>query len=154
MPVRFTEMIWDRDLRPQGGSASLDFGSMGPLRRFALTGVYARGSHVLPKEGALKLADRDTIWIGSATAIFSAGGQDTIELLGSYLKFDDLGFVALPLRRQNTRAGGALTLPYEVVDLVARYHGQGRVTSTLVADYCWNTAVPRVFIIRWTAMNT
>jgi hypothetical protein len=141
MPVRFTEMIWDRDLRPQGASASLDFGSMGPVRRFALTGVYARGSHVLPQEGAFKLADRDAIWIGSATATFSAGAQDTLELVGSYVKFDDLQFVALPLRRQNTRVGGALALPYEVVDLVARYHGAGKVNTTLVADYCWNTAV-------------
>ncbi len=141
MPVRFTEMIWDRDLRPQGGSATVDFGAVGPLQRLAVTGVYARGSHILPDEGAFHFADRDTVWIGSATATFSAGGQDRIELLGSYLKFDDLGFVDRRLRRQNTRVGGALVLPYEVIDLVARYHAEGRVSTTLAADYCWNRAV-------------
>ena len=99
MPVRFTEMIWDRDLRVQGGSATLDFGSFGPVQKFAVTGVYSRGSHVLPAEGAFDFSDRDVIWIGSATATFSAGAKDRIELVGSYLKFDDLRFVDTPLRR-------------------------------------------------------
>jgi putative porin len=141
MPVRFTEMIWDRDLRVQGGAATLDFGSIGPLQRLAVTGVYARGSHILPDEGAFQFADRDTVWVGSATATFSAGAKDRIELIGSFLKFDDLGFVDTRLRRQNTRVEGALARPYEVLDLVARYHGEGRVSTTLVADYSWNRAV-------------
>src|SRR5262249_29320859 len=42
---------------------------------------------------------------------------------------------------QNTRVAGALTNDYEVVDLVARYHGRSHVSTLLVADYCWNTAV-------------
>ena len=37
--------------------------------------------------------------------------------------------------------GGALVLPYEVLDFVARYHGEGRVSTTLAADYCYNRAV-------------
>jgi hypothetical protein len=141
MPVRFTEMVWDRDLRAQGASATVDLGAIGPMQRFAVTGVYARGSHILPEGNAFEFTDRDTLWIGSATATLSAGAQDRIELMGAYLKFADLGFVDPRLRRQNTRVGGVLTLPYEVVDLVARYHGGGRVSTTLVADYCWNTAV-------------
>ena len=140
-PVRFTEMIWDRDLRVQGGAATLDFGSVGPLQRFAVTGVYSRGSHIFPDEGAFKFRDRDVIWIGSATATFSAGGTDRIELMGAFVKFDDLGFVDPRLRRQNTRVGGVLVRPYEVLDFVARYHGEGRVSTTLAADYCWNTAI-------------
>lgn len=141
MPVRFTEMIWDRDLRPQGGAATIDLGAVGPLQKLAVTGVYARGSHIFPEGNAFQFGDRDTVWVGSATATFSAGAKDRIELLGSYLKFDDLGFVDTRLRRQNTRAGGVLIRPYEVVDLVARYHGEGRVSTTMAADYCWNTAV-------------
>jgi hypothetical protein len=141
MPIRFTEMIWDRDLRVQGASATVDFGSLGPVQRLAVTGVYSRGSHILPDEGAFHFGDRDVIWMGSATATFSAGAKDRIELVGSYLKFDDLGFVAVPLRRQNTRVAGVLVRPYEVLDFVGRYHGEGRVSTTLVADYCWNTAV-------------
>jgi putative porin len=141
MPVRFTEMIWDRDLRVQGGAATVDFGAVGPLQRFAVTGVYSRGSHIFPDDGAFHFGDRDVIWIGSATATFSAGAKDRIELTGAYLKFDDLGFVDSRLRRQNTRVGGVLIRPYEVLDFVARYHGEGRVSTTLAADYCWNTAV-------------
>jgi hypothetical protein len=152
MPVRFTEMIWDRDLRVQGGAATVDFGSIGPLQRLAVTGVYARGSHILPEEGAFKFADRETVWVGSATATFSAGAKDRIELIGSYVKFDDLQFVDTRLRRQNTRVGGALVLGYEVVDLVARYHGEGRVSTTLVADYSWNRAVPADNRGLWLAM--
>src|SRR5205085_11316624 len=30
MPVRFTEIIWDRDLRPQGGPGRLGVGPLGP----------------------------------------------------------------------------------------------------------------------------
>ena len=141
MPVRFTEMIWDRDLRPQGASATIDFGAVGPLQKLAVTGVYGRGSHIFPEGNAFELTDRDTVWIGSATMTFSAGAKDRVELVGSFLKFDDLGFVDTRLRRQNTRTGGALVLPYEVLDLVARYHGEGRVSTTMVADYSKNTAV-------------
>lgn len=141
MPVRFTEMIWDRDLRPQGASATIDFGAVGRLQKLAVTGVYGRGSHIFPEGSAFELKDRDTVWIGSATMTFSAGAKDRVELVGSFLKFDDLGFVDTRLRRQNTRTGGALVLPYEVLDLVARYHGEGRVSTTMVADYSKNTAV-------------
>jgi len=114
---------------------------VGPLQKLAVTGVYGRGSHIFPEGNAFELADRDTVWIGSATMTFSAGAKDRIELVGSFLKFDDLGFVDTRLRRQNTRTGGALVLPYEVLDLVARYHGEGRVSTTMVADYSKNTAV-------------
>jgi hypothetical protein len=143
MPVRLTEMIWDRDLRVQGASATIDLGSIGPLQRLAATGVWARGSHILPEEGAFKFDNRDTVWAASATMIFSAGAQDRIELVGSYLKFEDLEFVDPRLRRQNTRVGGALVLPYEVWDLVARYHGEGRVSTTIAVDYAWNRATAR-----------
>ena len=141
MPIRFTEMIWDRDLRIQGASTTIDFGSVGPLQRFAVTGVYGRGSHILPQGNAFEFTDRDTIWMGSATMTFSAGAKDRVELVGSYLKFDDLRFVDTRLRRQNTRVAGVLVRPYEVLDFVFRYHGEGRVSTTLAADYCWNTAV-------------
>jgi hypothetical protein len=114
--------------------------------------VYSRGSHVLPAEGAFDFSDRDVIWIGSAAVTFSAGAKDRVELVGSYLKFDDLRFVATPLRRQNTRVGGVLVRPYEVLDFVARYHGEGRVTTTLVADYSWNTAVDTDNRGLWLAM--
>jgi hypothetical protein len=154
MPVRFTEMIWDHDLRAQGGSATLDLGAIGPIKKLAFTGVYARGSHILPEEGFFQyqFQDRDTVWIGSGTMTFSAGAQDRIELLGSILKFEDLQFVDPRLRRQNTRVNGSLAVPYEVLDFVARYHGQGKFSTTLAADYCWNRAVSSANRGVWLAL--
>ena len=142
MPVRFTEMIWDRDLRPQGASLSLDLPSFGPLAGLSLTGVYARGSHILPEGDPFQDLDaRDTVLIGSVTASFPAGPRNRLDLTGSFVKFEDLEFVDTRLRRQNTRVAGALAVPFEVLDVVARYRTEGRVNSQLVANYCWNTAV-------------
>ena len=143
MPVRFTEMIWDRELRPQGAALTLEAADRGPFKRLAVTGLGARGSHVFPAGGAFDFGDRETSWIASATAVAGAGERATVELLASYLTFRDLEHVDPRLRRQNTRvvAGGPLAHDYDVVDLVARYNREGRVELQLVADYCWNTAV-------------
>ena len=143
MPVRFTEMIWDRELRPQGAALTLEAADRGPFKRLAVTGLGARGSHVFPAGGAFDFGDRETSWIASATAVAGAGERATVELLASYLTFRDLEHVDPRLRRQNTRvvAGGPLAHDYDVVDLVARYNREGRVEIQLVADYCWNTAV-------------
>lgn len=142
MPVRFTEMIWDRDLRPQGASATLDLPNLGPLARLTVTGVYAKGSHILPEGDPFQALDqRDTILIGSATASFRSGQANHLDFTGSFVKFSDLPFVDSRIRRQNTRQSGNLVLPYEVFDIVVRYRSQGRVNSQLVANYCWNTAV-------------
>jgi hypothetical protein len=143
MPVRLSEMTWDRDLRPQGGALTLEARDRGPFKRLAVTALGARGSHVFPQEGAFDFSDRETMWIGSATAVATAGERATFELLASYLTFSDLEFVDPRLRRQNSRSspGGPLAHDYDVVDLVARYNREGRVEVQLVADYCWNTAV-------------
>lgn len=143
MPVRLTEMIWDRDLRPQGAALALEAVDRGPFKRLSITGLGARGSHVFPAGGAFDLSDRETLWIASASALAGLGGRATLELLGSYVTWSDLEHVDPRLRRQNTRAsaGGPLGREYDVVDLVARFNREGRVEVQLVADYCWNTAV-------------
>src|SRR5687767_5441103 len=143
MPIRFTEMIWDRELRPQGASATLSARDRGPFKRLALTAVGARGSHVFPPEGAFDFEGRETIWAGSASALAGLGERATLELMAAYVTFDDIDAVYPPLRRQNTRAsaGGPLAAEYDVVDLVARLNREGRVEVQLAADYCWNTAV-------------
>jgi len=143
MPVRLTEMIWDRELRPQGAALTLEAADRGPFKRLAITGLGARGSHVFPAGGAFDFSDRETLWIASASALAGAGERATVELLASYLTFSGLEHVDPRLRRQNTRAaaGGPLARDYDVVDLVARYNREGRVELQLVADYCWNTAV-------------
>lgn len=143
MPVRFTEMIWDRDLRPQGAELTLQAVDRGPFNRLALTGLGARGSHVFPAGGAFDFGGRETVWIASASALAGAGERATVELLASYVTFGGLDHLDPRLRRQNTRAsaGGPLAHDYDVVDLVARFNREGRVEVQLVADYCWNTAV-------------
>ncbi len=80
MPVRLTEMTWDRELRPQGAALTLEARDRGPFKRLAITGLGARGSHVFPQEGAFDFSDRETMWIASATAVAGAGERATFEL--------------------------------------------------------------------------
>jgi putative porin len=145
MPLRTTEMIWDRDLRPQGASVTLSHSGGGSLQKLSATGVFARGSHVFPSDNdaPFEFRERDTIWMASLGATLSAGAQgEVIELMGAYLRFDDLENVPLNIRRQNTRGlAGILALEYDVIDLVARYRAEKGVPFQIVADYCWNTAV-------------
>ena len=143
MPVRLTEMVWDRDLRPQGAAAALETRDHGPFKRLALTGLGARGSHVFPQEGAFDFSDRETLWLASGSALAGIGERSTFELVASYLTWSDLENVDRRLRRQNTRRspGGPLAAGYDVVDLVARYSREGKVAVQLVADVCRNTAV-------------
>jgi hypothetical protein len=143
MPVRFTEMVWDRELRPQGGALTLEVRDVGPFRRLSATGLGARGSHVFPQDGGpFDFSDRETVWVASGSAVL---GRDTtsLELVGSYLTWSDLEHVDPRLRRQNSRAipAGPLGPEYDVVDLVARYARTGGAELQLIANYCWNTAV-------------
>src|SRR5688500_9071311 len=122
MPVRLTEMTWDRDLRPQGGALTLEAVDRGPFKRLSVTGLGARGSHVFPAGGAFDFSDRETLWIASASAVAGAGERATVELLASYVAFGGLEHVDPRLRRQNTRvsAGGPLARDYDGVDVGAR----------------------------------
>ena len=143
MPIRFTEMTWDRELRPQGGAVTLEIRDAGPFKRLSATGLGARGSHVFPQEGGpFDFSDRETVWMASGSAVL---GRDTtnLELVGTYITWRDLEHVDPRLRRQNTRAipAGPIGPDYDVVDLVARYVRAGTAELQLVANYCWNTAV-------------
>ena len=133
MPIPFTEMIWDRDLRPQGGAASINLAPKGSSSRFALTGLYTTGSHVFE--------DESVMYGGGVELSFASGQNSTLQLVGSYLQFEDLDGLDFPIRRQNTREGGSLVSDYRVVDLVARLGRGGQLPMQLVADYCWNTAL-------------
>jgi len=129
MPIPFTEMIWDRDLRPQGGALALNLAE----GRFVLQGIYATGSHVYEDE---------SVMYGGSLGLHLASGQDSsLQLLGSYLQFDELAELELPIRRQNTRVAGLITGDYRVVDLVGRIRRGGQMPLQLVANYCWNTAI-------------
>ena len=130
MPLALTEMVWDRDLRPQGGAVGLQFGKQS---RFALTGIYATGSHVFE--------DESVMYGGGAELKLATGQQSSFQVLGSYLQFEDLDRLDPAIRRQNTRVGGRYVNDYRVVDVVGRLSSNGQVPMSLVADYCWNTAM-------------
>jgi hypothetical protein len=133
MPIAFTEMVWDRDLRPQGGALTLALRDRGSLRRLALTALGARGSHVFD--------DDDTTMLAAALdARFATGDAWRLDLLGAFVTFRDPGKLEARIRRQNTRVAGALVRDYDVVDAVVRLRRDGSVPVQIVADGCLNTA--------------
>ncbi len=132
MPIPLTEMIWDQDLRPQGGAASLRLGDPLASVRLSLTGLYAKGSHVYEDDSSMYGG-------GAELSLGGAAAKSRLQLVGSYLQFQDLERLQQALQRQNTTLGGRFVYDYRVVDGVARLSVAGPLT--LVADYCWNTAL-------------
>jgi Putative porin len=149
MPVALTEMIWDRDLRPQGGALTLDF-NHGKPDTVRLTVLGAKGSHVFD--------DSETgMLIASLGADLKAGEKSKLELLGSYVQFFDVDQLPAILRRQNLRVPGPpaespLALEYKVIDLIARVRTTGNVPGMLVAEYCWNTEADDLNKGIWAAL--
>jgi hypothetical protein len=139
MPVGLTELIWDRDLRPQGGAVTLEARDLGSVSRLGATVLLAKGSHVFD-DSATRLL------LLSGTLAITTGPESRFQLTGSYLKFTRLEALEPMIRRQNSRPAAApapapLAFDYKVVDIVARLTRTGKVSSQLVADYCWNTAI-------------
>jgi hypothetical protein len=149
MPVPLTEMIWDRDLRPQGGALTLDF-NHGGSDTVRVTVLGAKGSHVFD--------DSETgMLIASLGADLKTGQESKLELLGSYVAFFDPDQLPAILRRQNLRVPGPpavspLALDYRVFDLVARLRTTGNVPGMLVAEYCWNTEADELNKGIWAAL--
>ena len=143
MPIPFTEMIWDRDLRPQGGAASLTLGEAQSPARLALHGIYSFGSHVFDDEGDYlgpDALDKDATEMFGGAAELSLGrpGESTLHVMGAYLQFDKLAMLEPPIRRQNTRLAGLIVGKYHVFDIVGRLTRGGQLPLQLVFDYCWN----------------
>lgn len=138
LPVPLTEMLWDRDLRAQGGAATLELRDLGAVKSLSATGVYSLREHVFD------VGDTTLLLLSGETTLTSPTGSE-LQLMASFLKFTEFD-AAKPvepmLRRQNARtAGGELAGPFEVVDLVARFRSTGQAPLQLVADYCWNRAL-------------
>jgi len=133
MPIPFTEMIWDRDLRPQGGALALQYAPQNSSTRIALHGIYATGSHVFE--------DESVMYGGALDLGFGSSQGSGLQIVGSYLQFDDTNELQLAIRRQNTRLAGLFANEYKVVDIVGRITRGGQLPLQLIADYCWNTAV-------------
>ncbi len=135
MPVGLTEMLWDRDLRPQGAALTLRGTDSGGRERVGLTVLGARGSHVFE--------DDDTEMLLVSASASWPGAEGGFELAGSFLTFRDLELLEPIIRRQNTRLapGGVLSEDYRVIDLLARWRKESGLNTQLVADVSWNTAV-------------
>lgn len=141
MPVALTEMIWDRDLRPQGGALTLEARDLGSVQRLGVTAVLAKGSHVF-EDGPTRML------IVSGNLQVATGPDSHFQALASYVTFTHLDGLEPMIRRQNTRVldgplAGTLAFDYKIVDGVARLTtgGAGKFALQLVADYCWNTAI-------------
>lgn len=140
MPLRVTEMLWDRDLRVQGGSASWAYVSETTGREIVrLSGVYSRGGHVFidseDAEGS-SLGAGATLQGGSID--IGVGGGKRIELTGSYFKFDKLEHLELMIRRQNTRANNFLAREFGVIDVVGRFRWDATPPVEVIVDYAVN----------------
>jgi len=133
MPIPFTEMIWDRDLRPQGGAAKVSLGGARSPTRLSLYGIYATSSHVFE--------DNAEMYGGAAELSLGRPAEATFDVTGAYLQFADLNTLDPAIRRQNTRVAGLIVGDYKVVDIVGRIGKGGQVPTQLVIDYCWNTAI-------------
>jgi hypothetical protein len=134
MPIAFTEMIWDRDLRAQGGALTLSVRDRGAIKRFGVTGLWTRGSHVFDD-------DETTLWSAAADLDLTLGENTSLELVGAWLDWTKIRTMEPRIRRQNTRVGGQFVDDYRVVDLVARLRFSGTIPVQLIGDYCVNTAV-------------
>ena len=146
MPIPLTEMIWDRDLRPQGGAATLTLGEAQSPARFALHGIYSLGSHVFDDEGEFAATeerrnDATQMYGGAAELSLGRAGESALHVMAAYLRFDELGKLEPAIRRQNTRVEGLIVGQYHVMDIAGRLSRGGQVPAQLVFDYCWNTEI-------------
>ena len=134
MPIAFTEMIWDRDLRAQGGALTLAVRDRGPVRRLGITGLCSRGSHVFD-DGST------TLFATAADLDLRLGESTSLELLAAWMDWSRITTMDPRIRRQNTRLGGQFVFDYQVLDFVARLRFGGTVPVQLVGDLCLNTKV-------------
>lgn len=133
MPIGLTEMIWDRDLRPQGAAITAQKRDDSGATRLGLTGLWGRGSHVFEDQ-------KVDMFIVSGQGTVTGPVDSRLQLVASYVAFDDVQDLEPMIRRQNTKVAGQLVLDYHVFDAVVRVSQGGSLPVQLVGDFCWNTA--------------
>jgi hypothetical protein len=131
MPVALTEMLWDRDLRAQGGALTLEARDAAARPRIGLTLLASRGSHVFDDGGVGLL-------LASGAAFFGAGEQGRFEVRASFLRFTGVDGLEPRIRRQNSRRNALVFEDYDVLDAIVRFRKDGGVPWQLVADVSWN----------------
>jgi hypothetical protein len=157
MPIPLTEMIWDKDLRPQGGAATIQLGKTQSPARLSLHGIYALGSSVWDDSGdfrdkSLGNVHPTTMYGGGAELSLGRPGETTLDVLGAYLEFHDMASLEPAIRRQNTRVAGLIVNQYHVFDIVGRVSRGGQLPLQLVGDFCWNTEVDQDNKGMWLAL--
>ena len=134
MPHGLTEMLWDKDLRPQGGLVRLSTSAIGDIEGLSGTFLISQGGHVF-EDGKSRLM------MGSLSAKLQGGNQTRMEVTASYLDFSRLEDLEPMIRRQNRRAAdGTLASRFRVADIVGRMVISSGMPMQFVADYAWNTA--------------
>jgi hypothetical protein len=135
MPIGLTEMIWDRDLRPQGGAVRLKLGPIGDIETLSGTFLMAQGSHVFDDDDVRMI-------LASANARLKAGVDSHLDVTASYIEWHDLHTLEPMIRRQNTRdANGEVPDNYRVFDVVGRMHLSGTLPLQLLVNVAWNTEI-------------
>lgn len=134
--LRLTNMIWDQDLRVQGGVAQWTLFQGHTAEPVAkASGIYSRGSHVFADsadpEGS-SLGEGVTVVGGSLDLGY--GENKRVDFSGTYLQFDNLNFLEAKIRRQNTRVAGALVKEYGVIDLILRFRTNAPFPMQVVLD--------------------
>ncbi|MFI5184939.1 MAG: putative porin [Vicinamibacteria bacterium] len=134
MPVALTEMIWDKDLRPQGAALTFQKKDDSGVARLGLTGLWARGSHVFD--------DPDVdMYVVSGQATVTGPSDSRLQFVASYVAFRNIQNMESMIRRQNRRIAGQFVNDYRVFDVIGRLSQGGNLPVQIVADICWNTAV-------------
>jgi len=152
MPFQLTNMIWDSDLRIQGGSLQwtlVQGKNAEPTAR--LSGIYSRGSHVFADSkdpSGSSLGDGVSIAGGSLDLGF--GSAKRFDFSGTYMQFDNLAYLETMIRRQNTRVNGLLTRAYGVMDVVLRYSTNAPFPIQVIVDGAHNHNAPDQSYGFWT----
>jgi hypothetical protein len=133
MPSGVTEMLWDKDLRPQGGSVRLATGAIHDIESLSGTFLITQGGHVFD-------VGQSRLMMGTLTARLVSANQTKMELNASLLDFTKLDEIEPMIRRQNKNPDGTITSRFRVADLVGRMVIPGGMPMQLVGDYAWNTA--------------
>lgn len=145
MPFRTTDMIWDKDLRIQGGVGEwiVHQGATGePTAR--VSALYSRGSHVFGDSEKVDGSSLGTgVTVKGASLDLGLGSGKRVDLSSTYMKFDKLENLERKIRRQNTRiSGGPPVREYEVVDIVLRLRTDAPFPIQVVVDGARNRKAP------------
>ncbi len=121
MPIGFTGLVWDPDLRSQGAALSLSAHDLGALQQLSLKALGSRGGHVFDDS-------QTTMWAVAAEAVVEPGERSLLDLTAAFVTWTDVAKLERPLWRQNrVSREGSFASDYEVLDFVARLHWDGDV---------------------------